>query len=153
MTIQNINVLYVDDEINNLIGFKANFRRYYNVFTATSAKEAEEILITNEIHILITDQRMPNTVGTELLESAIIKYPDQVRILLSAHADSVTVIDAFQKGLLLRYVLKPYNPDELKGLIDSLYEVYTLNKIKNSLYKEWIKTNAEIALLKQKDKE
>ena len=104
MQTQKINVLYVDDESNNLIGFKANFRRHYNIFTAISAKEAEEVLATNEIHILITDQRMPNTVGTELLESAIIKYPDQVRILLSAQADSVTVIDAFQKGLLLRYV-------------------------------------------------
>ncbi len=151
MQTQNINVLYVDDEVNNLNGFKANFRRYYNVFTATSAKEAEEVLSTNEIHVLITDQKMPVTVGTKLLESAIVKYPDQVRILLSAYADSVSVIDAFQKGLLLRFVLKPYNPSELKELIDSSYEVYTLNKIKNSLHKEWVKTQEEMTLLKKKD--
>jgi DNA-binding NtrC family response regulator len=110
------------------------------VFTATSAKEAEEILATNDIHVLITDQKMPETLGTELLESAIVKYPDQARILLSAYADSVTVIDAFQKGLLVRFVLKPYNPDELKKVIDTSHEVYTLNKIKNSLYKEWMRT-------------
>ena len=103
MQTQNMNVLYVDDEVNNLIGFKANFRRYYNIFTASSAKEAEEILADNEIHVLITDQKMPETLGTELLERAITKYPDQVRILLSAQTDAVTVIDAFQKGLLLRF--------------------------------------------------
>ena len=153
MQTQNINVLYVDDEENNLIGFKANFRRYYNIFTASSANEAEEVLANNEIHILITDQKMPETLGTELLESAITKYPDQVRILLSAQTDAATVVDAFQKGLLLRFVLKPYNPDELKELIDSSYEIYNLNKIKNSLYKEWIKTQEDILLLKKKNSE
>ena len=150
MQTQNINVLYVDDEVNNLVGFKANFRRYYNIFTAISAKEAELVLAANEIHVLITDQKMPETHGTELLESAVVKYPDQARVLLSAYADSVTVIDAFQKGLLLRFVLKPYNPDELKKIIDSSYEVYTLNKIKSSLYKEWVKTQEEIELLKKR---
>jgi len=151
MQAQNINILFVDDEVGNLVGFKAFFRRHYNIFTAISAKEAEEILAENEIHILITDQKMPGTVGTELLESAISKYPDQVRILLSAYADSISVIDAFQKGLMLRYVSKPYNSDELKEIIDNSYEVYTLNKIKNSLYKEWLKTQQDIELLKKKD--
>ncbi len=150
MQTQNINVLYVDDEVNNLVGFKANFRRHYNIFTAISAKEAELVLAANEIHVLITDQKMPETHGTELLENAVVKYPDQARVLLSAYADSVTVIDAFQKGLLLRFVLKPYNPDELKKIIDSSYEVYTLNKIKSSLYKEWVKTQEEIELLKKR---
>lgn len=150
MQTQNINVLYVDDEVNNLVGFKANFRRHYNIFTAISAKEAELVLAANEIHVLITDQKMPETHGTELLESAVVKYPDQARVLLSAYADSVTVIDTFQKGLLLRFVLKPYNPDELKKIIDSSYEVYTLNKIKSSLYKEWVKTQEEIELLKKR---
>ena len=107
-------------------------------------------MAANEIHVLITDQKMPETHGTELLESAVVKYPDQARVLLSADADSVTVIDAFQKGLMLRYVLKPYNPEKLKELIDSSYEVYTLNKIKNSLYKEWVKTQEEIELLKKR---
>ena len=153
MSVQSINLLYVDDEVNNLIGFNANFRRYYNIFVAASAAEAEKILATNEIHILITDQRMPGTVGTELLESAISKYPDQVRILLSGYADSETIINSFQRGLLLRFVLKPYNPDELKELIDNSYEVYVLNKIKNSLYKEWLKTQEEITLLKKKNLE
>lgn len=56
-----INVLYVDDEENNLIAFKASFRRYFNVFTALSADEAKVLLNRHEISILITDQRMPGT--------------------------------------------------------------------------------------------
>lgn len=53
--IKMINVLYVDDEKNNLISFKASFRKHFNIFTALSAKEAENILAKENIHVLITD--------------------------------------------------------------------------------------------------
>jgi response regulator RpfG family c-di-GMP phosphodiesterase len=148
---KDIRVLYVDDEVSNLTGFRANFRRHYTVFTASSAKEAEEILAANEIHVLITDQKMPETVGTQLLESAVIKYPDQTRILLTAYADNEAIIDAFQKGLMYRYILKPYKPDELKEVIDLSYEIYSLRRIKEALYKEWIKTQEDISLLQKKN--
>ncbi|TXH56233.1 MAG: response regulator, partial [Bacteroidia bacterium] len=54
-----INILYVDDEVNNLISFKATFRLKFKIFTAESGKEAIKILDENDIHIIITDQRMP----------------------------------------------------------------------------------------------
>lgn len=149
---ETINVLFVDDEKNNIVGFRAYFRRHYNVFTATSAKEAEAILCENKIHVLITDQKMPETVGTSLLESAVIKYPEQTRILLTAYTDNEAIIDAFQKGLMYRYLLKPYKPEELKQIIDTSYEIYSLKKIKEALYKEWINTQADFSLLKNKDK-
>ncbi len=68
-----INILYVDDEEYNLIYFVAVFRRYFNVFTALSAKEAEVTLAQNDIHVLITDQRMPIKLGTELLADSVKK--------------------------------------------------------------------------------
>lgn len=145
-----INVLYVDDESVNLIGFKANFRRYYNVFTALSAVEAKEILATTEIHVLITDQRMPHTIGTKLLEDTIQEYPQQSRILLTAYADNESLIDAFKKGLLYKFVLKPYDSLELKEIIDAAYEFYSLNRLKDNLYKEWLKTQEDFILLKSK---
>lgn len=148
---QNINVLYVDDEIGNLTGFIAYFRRYYIVFTATSAKEAEVILANNEIHVLITDQRMPETLGTKLLELCMKEYPEQTRILLSAYTDNETIIGSFQKGLMCRYITKPYDSEELKNVIDASYNIYTLNRIKEKLYKEWIKTQEQIALLNKKN--
>lgn len=66
-----INVLYVDDESNNLIAFEANFRRNFNVFVAISSKKAKNILAKEDIHVLITDQRMPDTLGTELLADMV----------------------------------------------------------------------------------
>jgi DNA-binding NtrC family response regulator len=144
-----IKVLFVDDEINNLTGFNAYFRRHYTVFLASSAKEAKAIISKNEIHVLITDQKMPETVGTKLLEDTMKEHPEHTRILLTAYADSETIIDAFQKGLMCKYILKPYDPDELKIVIDASYEIYKLNKIKAELYNEWIKTQDKITILKK----
>ena len=145
-----IRVLYVDDQVNNLEGFRANFRRLYTVFTAASADEARKILLENEIHVLITDQKMPDALGTQLLEGAIREYPQQVRIMLTGYTDTTAILDAFQRGLIYRYVFKPYRPEELQELIDKAYEIYTLKRVKEDLYKEWIKTQEELMLLKMK---
>lgn len=149
--IKTIQVLYVDDQPNNLEGFKANFRRHYKIFTATSAKEARTILSENEIQVLITDQKMPDTLGTQLLETSIKEYPNQLRILLTGYYDTEAILDAFQRGLIYKYIFKPYKPDELKDLIDKAYEIYNLKRIKEDLFKEWIKTQEELMLLKMKD--
>ena len=112
-----INVLYVDDEENNLISFKASFRRYFSIFTANSAERAHEILRENTIHVLITDQRMPKTLGTELLAKAAKDYPDQIRVLLTAFADIEALKDAINRGHIFRYLEKPWNDDELNKKI------------------------------------
>lgn len=134
-----ISVLYVDDEPVNLQGFKANFRRNYNIFIAVSAAEAREILAGNDIQVLITDHKMPETLGTELLEEVVKQYPHQERIMITAYADSQVILDAFQKGLIFRYVLKPYNPEELRTIIDEAYKRYQLRKVQQALYDQWQK--------------
>lgn len=139
-----IRVLYVDDDLPNLNGFKANFRRNYTVFTASSATEAKKILADNEIHVLITDQKMPETLGTELLEELVRDFPPQERIMLTAYADSQAILDAFQKGQIYRYVLKPYEPEQLKTIIDEAFRLYTLKRVKDRLFEEWKKNNDEL---------
>jgi response regulator RpfG family c-di-GMP phosphodiesterase len=113
-----INVLYVDDEEHNLHSFKASFRRSFNVFTANSAKEAEEILSKNDIHVLITDQRMPVKTGTELLAETTKKYPDQIRILLTAFADINCMEDAIKKGHVYRILKKPWDQATLQEAME-----------------------------------
>lgn len=148
-----INVLYVDDEPHNLESFRASFRRHFTVFTAQSAKEAEQVLAKEEIHVIITDQKMPVTTGAQLLEKAIEKNPDQSRIILSAYTDNEAVINAFQKGLIHRFILKPFNQEELISIILTGYETYNLKKIKNKLYQDWLETQKQIELLKKTDKD
>lgn len=129
-----IHVLYVDDEENNLIAFKAAFRRYFSVYTAISAHEAQHILKQQTIHVLITDQRMPGTLGTELLAEAVKSYPEQVRILLTGFSDIEALKDAVNRGQIFRYLQKPWNDEELKKTIEDSYHIYHIQqeqKLKN----------------------
>lgn len=113
-----INVLYVDDEPHNLQAFMATFRKSFNVFVANSAREAEVILAANDIHVLITDQRMPLKTGTELLAETTKKYPDQIRILLTAFADVNCMEDAIKKGHVYRILKKPWDQTTLQEAIE-----------------------------------
>src|SRR5690606_1331 len=93
-----ISVLYVDDEENNLISFKATFRMKYKVYTAISGAKAIEMVKAHPIDIIITDQRMPGMTGVEFLEEIIKINPDSMRILLTGYTDMSAVIDAVNKG-------------------------------------------------------
>jgi response regulator RpfG family c-di-GMP phosphodiesterase len=145
-----IHVLFVDDEQHNLESFRATFRRYYTIFTAGSSAEAKTILANEEIHILITDQKMPGTTGVQLLEEAVKIYPMQIRIMLTAFSDNQAILDAFQKGLVFKYVLKPWDEISLKEIIDAAYALYQLKRVKESLYEEWLKAQNELEILKKR---
>ena len=148
---QKINVLYVDDEENNLNAFKASFRRFFNIYTALSATEATTILSTNEIHVLITDQRMPGTLGTELLAQVVKKYPDQIRILLTGFSDIDAIKDAINRGQIYHYLQKPWDDAELKETIESAFKIYDLKKQQQKLNEQLTLVNEQLEfMLRQK---
>ena len=136
-----IKILYVDDEIENLNAFKATFRRDYTIHVATSAEEGRKILDNNNINIILADQRMPNTVGSEFLASIIPVYPDPIRMLLTGYSDLNGAIDAINNGQIYKYLTKPWDVAKLKMTIDEAYDVYTLREQK----KELIKVNEQLA--------
>ena len=123
-----INILYVDDEQNNLVSFKATFRIKYNVHTALSGDEAMQIIDSTPIDIIITDQRMPNMTGVEFLEKVLETHPEPRRILLTGYADMSAVVDAVNKGKIFHYLSKPWNEEELSMSIERAYEVYQEKK-------------------------
>lgn len=124
MSEKKISVLYLDDEEHNLTSFKAAFRRDFNVFITTDAGEAVQILGDNDIHVVISDQKMPNLSGVEFFELIIPDFPEPVRMLLTGYADIEAVIDAINKGQVYRYIAKPWNEQELKMTIENAYELY-----------------------------
>lgn len=142
-----IRILYLDDEVNNLESFKANFRKHYEIYVAESASEAKQILINNEIEIIITDQRMPNITGVEFLESIIDEYPDPIRMLLTGYADIEAVIDAINKGKIYHYSTKPFNADELKIAIEKAYEVFSLRKKNKELLEKLLQVNTQLEFM------
>ena len=111
---KDIEILYIDDEINNLFGFKANFRYRYVIHTATTTSEATELLKNNpNIKIIFCDQRMPNELGIDFFDRIKKEFPRPIRILLTAYADMETVIDAVNKGHIFRFIRKPWLEEEM----------------------------------------
>ncbi|MGC4234367.1 MAG: response regulator [Niabella sp.] len=141
------NILYIDDEIHNLNSFRAVFRRSYNIFTALSADEGRKILKENDIHLIITDQRMPEITGIEFLESIIKDHPHVPRILLTGYTDINAVIDAINKGSVYKYVQKPWSEEELRTTIEEALKLYTSSKNKEELTEKLILTNEQLEFL------
>ena len=119
-----INVLYLDDEENNLFSFKATFRFKYNVFTALTGAEALDIICNNDIQVIITDQRMPEMTGVEFLEKVIKIKPEPMRILLTGYTDMGAVVDAINKGKIFHYLNKPWKEEELSQTINRAFEIF-----------------------------
>lgn len=129
-----INVLYVDDEPIYLTAFRASFRRVYNIFTAGSAAEAIEILKKEHIQIIISDNRMPDMTGIEFFKSIIEKYKYPVRILLTAYRDLQDAIDAINSAHVHKFIVKPWNEEEMKTIIIQAHAKYLSDsQIQNNL--------------------
>lgn len=108
-------LLLLDDEPNILRALSRLLRRDgYRIFTANSAHEAFAILASNEVQVIISDQRMPEMCGTEFLAQVKDLYPDTIRIVLSGYTDLKSVTDAINQGAIYRFLTKPWNDDELR---------------------------------------
>jgi two-component system sensor histidine kinase/response regulator len=120
-----IKILYVDDEANNLVSFKASFRFDYNILVANSTDEAVSHLAANpDISVILSDQRMPDKTGVEFFEEIRAKFPDPVRILITGYTDVESVIDAINRGHIFRYVKKPWTDVDVKSAIEEAYKFY-----------------------------
>lgn len=129
------NILYVDDEVNNLNSFRAALRRYYNVFTAESGEEGIDIISKNDIHVVVTDQRMPNMTGVQFLQH-IPGDQDNIRIILTGFSDMESIIEAINTGKVYRYITKPWDKEELKITIDNAVETVMLRRNNRKLISE-----------------
>ncbi|MEQ8548953.1 MAG: response regulator [Cyclobacteriaceae bacterium] len=138
------NVLYVDDEAHNLRVFRSSFRRHYNVFTAESPFEAMKILKEEKIHLIVTDQKMPEMNGTEFLETILPDYPNVISMILTGFSDLDDITKAINECGIYRYITKPWEQGELKITLDKAIEVYNLRSEKEELIHELWDANVNL---------
>lgn len=132
-----VQILYLDDEVNNLMSFRASLNRTYKIFTANSVSEARQILTEHpDIHIIFSDQRMPDMLGTAFFEELKTTYPKIVRILITGYSDLNTTIDAINKGNVFRYVNKPWLIEEVQQVIEEAIEQFLHQNLEKSRNQE-----------------
>lgn len=120
-------MLVVDDEPDNLDLLYRTFRRNFNVFKAESGVKALDILAEEgEVAVIISDQRMPEMKGTEFLSKTVPQFPNTVRIILTGFTDIEDLVDAINSGQVYKYITKPWDPNELKAVVERAAETYEL---------------------------
>ena len=119
-------VLFVDDEEPILRSLKRGlFDEPYNCLFANSGKEALKVIEQNEVHVLVTDMRMPEMGGLELLKIVKEKHPQIVRVVLSGYTQIGTLLTAINQGEIFKYITKPWKlEDEFKPSIMAAIEFY-----------------------------
>jgi len=122
-------LLVVDDEQDNLDLLYRTFRRDFQVFKAESGVYALEVLKQEgEVAVIISDQRMPEMKGTEFLSKTVPEFPDTIRIVLTGFTDVEDLVEAINSGQVYKYITKPWDPDELKGVVLKATQTYDLLK-------------------------
>ncbi|MGD1809077.1 response regulator [Dapis sp. BLCC M126] len=118
-------MLVVDDEPDNLDLLYRTFRRDFSVLKAESGIQALEILaLEGEVAVIISDQRMPEMKGTEFLSKTLPQFPNTVRIILTGFTDIEDLVEAINSGQVYKYITKPWDPNELKGVVEKAAQTY-----------------------------
>jgi response regulator RpfG family c-di-GMP phosphodiesterase len=129
-------ILVVDDEPEMLFSVRNLLRREFDVHTAGSGAEGIQILQDHEIHLVITDQRMPEMSGVEFLRRIKCEHPGAMRLIFTGFADIRAVIDAINQGNVFRYITKPWDPEDLLAALREAGQRYDLIAGRNRLLNE-----------------
>ena len=131
MTLENANavaatrtVLLVDDEENILSALKRLLRRDgYRILTAGGGAQGLELLASEPVDVIISDQRMPQMTGVEFLRQVKALYPETVRLVLSGYTELQSITDAINEGAIYKFLTKPWDDDQLREEIRDAFRL------------------------------
>ena len=115
--------LFVDDEERVLNALSYLFRDLYEIETATSGAQALERMRERRFHVLVSDQRMPEMPGVELLRQAKDAAPGTVRLLLTGYSDLAAIVGSVNEGEVFRFVSKPWQEEDLCATVAEAVDV------------------------------
>ncbi|UZE97404.1 response regulator [Alkalimarinus alittae] len=129
-------IVIIDDEINILKSIQRVLRHQpWEVLTYNNPHDAiNDLSGRSDIDVIISDYRMPEIDGVEVLQTLKEYCPDSIRMILSGQVDMAGVLDAINKAEVYRFIMKPWNDDDL------------VMTIKNAIsHNELIKENKQLA--------
>ena len=140
-----IALLFVDDEQDTLDSLSRFLRKEpYTKYFATSGKQALELLENSNIAILLTDLRMPEMSGMELISQVKTSHPGIVRIILSGIHDIDQIIESINTGEVFRFIPKPIEPHGFKKIITDTIDYYRLKNEREILFNQLAKKNQDL---------
>lgn len=141
-------LLYVDDEQDNVVVFEAAFEDDFRVWTAESGQEALSLLAQHPIPVVVSDQRMPEMTGVELFSIMRRRHPHIQRIILTGYTDPQNMIDAINQGQVFHFVKKPWERHFLMSVLIRAYQAHDM-AVANSALTDQLILSERLALLGQ----
>ncbi|WP_075589747.1 hybrid sensor histidine kinase/response regulator [Labilibacter marinus] len=126
-------IFYIDDEKENLLGFKTSYYKDFNIITASNKTEANQILDEHKIAVFLVDFKMPDEDGLSFVMRIKDQFPDAIFILVTAYTNMDLVINAFNFNVFFQFIQKPWNYLHLKSILYSALEKYALQIEKKQL--------------------
>jgi signal transduction histidine kinase len=139
-------ILYVDDEATSRFVFAESFGKRFPVRTAASGAEALELMSAEPVAVLVTDQRMPDMPGHELLRIVKDRFPEVVRIAITGYSDLDPILRAVNDGLVARYLVKPWNSTELESVLAWAVEAFEVGRESSELHQRILQTERLVTL-------
>ncbi len=135
-------ILIVDDETEVLSSIADLLRKDFHIFTTCDVQEALDLLASETVFsLVISDQRMPQMTGAELLAKVASISPDTARVLLTGYADIEAVIEAVNQGQIVHYITKPWDADRLLSLLKPIAERHALQQENRRLIRQLAQIN------------
>lgn len=139
-------VLYVDDEKGNRVVFKHTFSKLFPLKTVESPSEALAAIQNEHVGVIVTDQRMPEMTGNQLLEKVRVSNPGIIRMVVTAYSDLDPILAAVHDGLVARYIVKPWNKKDLAKALNWGMEAYRVGR-ENSTLQQRLVENERLATI------
>lgn len=140
-------ILYLDDDRENLDSFKANFRKEFTIITVESPIDAYRVMQEGGVDIVVADQNMPSMSGLEFLETVASDFPEVQRILITAYAELISVVEAVNKGKIYRVITKPFNSEDVGGILKETYSMLLSKFEKDKLIDSLKRQNQQFEFL------
>jgi len=140
--VEELTILFVDDEQSILSSLRRFLRKEkYQTCFASGGKEALEMMGSQEINIIVSDLRMPEMNGLELLSRVKSSFPETLRVILSATRDVEQTIESINNGEVFRFIPKPLDPEPFKQIMMDAVEYFLMKNERQELLEELSTTN------------
>jgi serine/threonine-protein kinase len=116
-------VLFVDDEERILRSLMSLFKGRYRVLATTDPREALEIVAREQVHVIVSDQRMPVMRGCDLLRQVKEISPRTLRLLLTGYSEMDAIISSVNEGEIFRYIAKPWTAVDITNTLDKAVSI------------------------------